>query len=141
MAIAFPVLVLLLPLSGVRFAATMVWIPALLVTLVLFTAGLSILFAAANLFFRDIKYIVEVILTFAIFFTPVLYDASLAGKWRWVLMLNPVAVVLDGLQATIVRMRPPDVAWLAYSAIAATLLLCGGVVFFRRLEPRFAESI
>ncbi|MFL5482810.1 MAG: ABC transporter permease [Gemmatimonadaceae bacterium] len=141
MAIAFPVLVLLLPLSGVRFAVTMVWIPALLVTLVLFTAGLSILFAAANLFFRDIKYIVEVILTFAIFFTPVLYDASLAGKWRWVLMLNPVAVVLDGLQATIVRMRPPDVAWLAYSAIAATLLLCGGVVFFRRLEPRFAESI
>ena len=46
------------------------------------TIGLSLFLAAANLFFRDVKYIVEVLLTYAIFFTPVLYDASALGKWK-----------------------------------------------------------
>ena len=80
-------------------------------------------------------------LTFAIFFTPVLYDASLAGKYRWVLMVNPVAPILDGLDAAIVRHQQPDLAWLAYSVVLSTLLFWGGIVFFRRLEPRFAESV
>jgi ABC-type polysaccharide/polyol phosphate export permease len=141
MAIAIPVLLILLPFAGARPSVTLLWVPALLLTLVVFTAGLCILFAAANLFFRDVKYLVEVVLTFAIFFTPVLYSAALAGKWRWVLMLNPIASVLEGLDATIVRVQQPDLAWLAYSASIAAILFWGGVVFFRRLEPRFAESV
>lgn len=141
MAIAVPVLIVLLPLAGVRISPAILWAPVLLVLLVIFTAGLCILFSAANLFFRDIKYLVEVILTFAIFFTPVLYDASVAGKWRSVLMLNPVAPLLEGLNSGIVLGRQPDIPWLAYSALVAVTLFWGGIVFFRRLEPRFAESV
>jgi ABC-type polysaccharide/polyol phosphate export permease len=141
MAIAIPVLLFLLPFAGASWSITMLWVPVLLLLLVMFTAGLCILFSAANLFFRDIKYLVEVVLTFAIFFTPVLYDASLAGKWRWVLMLNPVAPILEGLDLTVVRGQQPDLVWLAYSLSLSVLLLWGGVLFFRRLEPRFAESI
>jgi ABC-type polysaccharide/polyol phosphate export permease len=141
MAIAIPVLLFLLPFAGARWSVTMLWVPVLLLVLILFTAGLCILFSAANLFFRDIKYIVEVVLTFAIFFTPVLYDASLAGNYRWILMLNPVAPVLEGLDRAVVRGQQPDLPWLAYSVAVSALLFWGGVVFFRRLEPRFAESI
>jgi ABC-type polysaccharide/polyol phosphate export permease len=120
---------------------TLLWVPVLLLQMILFTAGLCVLFSAANLFFRDIKYLVEVMLTFAIFFTPVLYDASLAGKYRWVLMLNPVAPILDGLNTVVVRSQQPDLAWLGYSMSVSMLLFWGGTVFFRRLEPRFAESV
>jgi len=141
MAIAIPVLVFLLSFAGAQWSITMLWVPVLLLLMVVFTAGLCILFSAANLFFRDIKYLVEVILTFAIFFTPVLYDASLAGQWRWVLMLNPIAPILDGLDASIVRHQQPDLPWLVYSFGISTLLFWGGIVFFRRLEPRFAESV
>jgi lipopolysaccharide transport system permease protein len=141
MAVAIPVLLFLLPFAGARWSIAMLWVPVLLLVLILFTAGLCILFSAANLFFRDIKYIVEVVLTFAIFFTPVLYDASVAGKWRWVLMLNPVAPVLEGLNSTVVRRQQPDLPWLAYSVGVSALLFWFGVIFFRRLEPRFAESI
>jgi lipopolysaccharide transport system permease protein len=141
MAIAVPVVLVLLPFTGARFATSMLWVPLLLLVMVLFTAGLCILFAAANLFFRDIKYLVEVVLTFAIFFTPVLYEATLAGRWRWAVMLNPIAPLLDGLDATVVHYRQPDFPWLLYSVMVSVALFWGGVVFFRRLEPRFAESI
>jgi lipopolysaccharide transport system permease protein len=141
MAVAIPVLVVLLPIAGVRPSITMFWAPILLLILAVFTTGLCVLFSASNLFFRDVKYLVEVVLTFAIFFTPVLYDAALAGKWRSVLMLNPIAPVLEGLNASVVRGLQPDLPWVAYSAGVAIVLCCGAIVFFRRLEPRFAESI
>ena len=141
MVVAIPVLLLLLPFAGTRISVSILWVPILLLILAVFTAGLCILFSAANLFFRDIKYLVEVVLTFAIFFTPVLYDVSLAGEWRWVLMLNPIAPVLDGLESSVVRGQRPDLAWLAYSAGVSSLLFWAGVIFFRRLEPRFAESV
>jgi ABC-type polysaccharide/polyol phosphate export permease len=141
MGIAIPVLLFLLPFAGASWSVSLLWVPVLLLVLILFTAGLCIVFAAANLFFRDIKYIVEVVLTFAIFFTPVLYDVSVAGKWRWVLMLNPIAPVLEGLNLAVVRGQQPDLQWLAYSVAVSAFLFWFGVLFFRRLEPRFAESI
>src|SRR3954467_8040646 len=141
MAIAIPVLLVLLPFTGVKASLAMLWVPVLLAVLVVFTVGLCILFSAANLFFRDIKYLVEVVLTFAIFFTPVLYDASLAGKWRSLLMLNPVAPVLEGLNSSVVLGHQPDLMWVGYSAAVAVVLGTVAVLSFRRLEPRFAESV
>jgi lipopolysaccharide transport system permease protein len=141
MAIAIPVLIVFLPFAGVRPSLTMLWVPVLLLILVIFTAGLCILFSAANLFFRDVKYLVEVVLTFAIFFTPVLYDASVAGKWRDILMLNPIAPLLEGLNSSVILGQEPDLAWIAYSTGVSILIFWCGVVFFQRLEPRFAESV
>jgi len=141
MGIAVPVLLVVLPFAGARFSLTMLWAPLLLLILVIFTAGLCVSMSAANLFFRDIKYIVEVVLTFAIFFTPVLYDAAVAGKWRPILMLNPLAPLLEGLNSSVILGRQPELRWVAYSACVSVLLFWSGVVFFRRLEPRFAESV
>ena len=62
--------------------------------LLLLTAGIAILLACANLFFRDVKYLVEVLLTYGIFFTPVFYSASALGKWGSLLLLNPVRSIL-----------------------------------------------
>ncbi len=141
MAIATPVLLVLLPFAGARASLAILWVPVLLLILVIFTAGLCIVLSAGNLFFRDIKYLVEVVLTFAIFFTPVLYDASVAGKWQPFLMLNPMTPLLEGLNSSVVLGRCPDLPWVAYSAGVAVLLFWGGIGFFQRLEPRFAESV
>ena len=65
--------------------------------MVLFCMGIGMIVSAASFFFRDVKYIVEVFLTFGIFFTPVFYDVRMFGdRGKW-LMLNPVAPLLDGL--------------------------------------------
>ena len=99
------------------------------------------LVSAASLFFRDVKYIVEVLLTFGIFFTPVFFDIRMLGnKGKWVL-LNPVAPILDGLGACVARHSPPDLFWIAYSFCVGIAMLVGGYMFFKHLEPAFAESI
>jgi homopolymeric O-antigen transport system permease protein len=117
------------------------WVPVLLLIMVALASGIAMLVSAASLFFRDVKYIVEVMLTFGIFFTPVFYDASMFGtKGKW-LLLNPIAPILDGLSACVVRHESPDLYWLAYSCTVAVASLVSGYVFFKHLEPAFAESV
>ncbi len=62
------------------------------------------MFSCANLFFRDVKYITQVILSFAIFFTPVLFEPSMLGeRGARLVMLNPLAPILEGLRLVIVE--------------------------------------
>lgn len=117
------------------------WALPLMLVLVMLTVAASLVLSAANLFFRDVKYLVEVILTYAIFFTPVLYSADMLGKWKTIIMLNPIAPLLEGIANAVVAGAPPDPAWTAYSVLAALILFVGGYSMFKHLESKFAESI
>jgi ABC-type polysaccharide/polyol phosphate export permease len=141
LAVASAAAVLFLAVLGTAVSSTLLWVPLLLLILVAFTIGLCLFLAAANLFFRDVKYIVEVILTFAIFFTPVLYEASMLGAYERIALLNPVAPLLEGLRNAVVLGKAPDLGWLAYSAAWALVALVGGYAYFKRSEYLFAEKV
>lgn len=126
---------------GWQPAVHALWAIPMVLILVALTAGLALFLSAANLFFRDVKYLVEVFLTFAIFFSPVLYDVAMLGDWADVALLNPVAPILEGLSATVVYGRIPDAAWISYSAFVSLCVLVIGYWFFKRLEEKFAERI
>ena len=139
--VAGSVLVLFFIANRIGASIYLLWVPVLLALLVLLSVGLGILLACGNLFFRDVKYLVEVLLTYGIFFTPVFYSASALGKWGRLLLLNPVGPILEAFCNTIILHRAPDLRWLAYSAVwsCAILTLSWGV--FRRAESSFAESV
>jgi lipopolysaccharide transport system permease protein len=140
-AIAGCVLAVVLAFMGLTWSVTMLWVPVLIVLIVLLTTGLAIFLSAAGLFFRDVKYLVEIFTMFAIFVTPVFFDASMFDEWKSLLLINPIAPLLEGLADSLVRGRAPDLAWLTYSASVSLAILCGAVAFFRRTEPTFAECI
>ena len=111
------------------------------------------------IFLRDVKYLVQVALTFGIFFTPVFYDAGTAGpRFATALMLNPMAPFLEGLRLAVVEghnlLYPltvttasgvPIMVWspwyLLYGFGAGVVLLAGSAVLFHRLEFLFAEYL
>lgn len=141
MAIALVPLVVVLAVVGVPVTWTMLWALPLVAMVVALVAGLGVLLATANLFYRDVKYIVEVFLTFGIFFTPVLFEARMLGTWQNWVMLNPLAPLLEGLHAAVVLGQAPDPAWTAYSACAVLAVAGLAALVFRRLEPIFADCI
>jgi ABC-type polysaccharide/polyol phosphate export permease len=146
------ILALISPLLGMTLGWPILWLPFLLVLLVGFTTGLAFLFACANIFFRDVKYILQVLLTFGIFFTPVLLEPAQMGRYAEVVMLNPLSPILEGLRLAVTAghnlLVPLDVDgaiawrpwWLAYSTVWAVALLWGGLRFFRSSAARFAEA-
>jgi lipopolysaccharide transport system permease protein len=139
--IAGAVVSLFLVLVRAGVSVYLFWLPVLLAPLIALAAGFAIILSAASLFFRDVKYIVEVFLTFAIFFTPVFYDASLFGPWAPLLLLNPVSPLLEGLSAAVILHRSPSLLWVSYSLVVTALIITIAVTTFRRLEPFFAESV
>jgi lipopolysaccharide transport system permease protein len=142
LVIASCVLCLLLAVAQIGWSIYLLWVPILLVLLILLAIASSLLLSAANLFFRDVKYIVEVIVTFAIFFTPVFYEADFMGKtWKPIILLNPVAPILEGFNACIVLKQMPEMVWIAYSAIITVILFVVSFRFFKKMEPAFAENI
>ena len=158
-ALGAAVVSLMLIFLGVRPSPALIWVPVLALILVLLTAGASLLLSCANLFFRDVKYIVQVLLTFGIFFTPVLFEPAMLGpKWSMVAMLNPLAPLLEGLRLAVVgghnllhplieinRHGQAVLAWspwmLVYSAAWAGLGTLGSALLFHRLEFVFAEYV
>jgi ABC-type polysaccharide/polyol phosphate export permease len=141
MLVACSALLILLVVVRIGWSIYLLWVPVLLATTILFCVGIGLFLSAASLFLRDVKYIVEVFLTFGIFFTPVFFDIRMFGdRGKW-LMLNPVAPLLDGLSTCIVRHQSPDISWYLYSLSCSILAFTIGFVMFKHLEPAFAESI
>lgn len=139
--IASAALIIFLTVISIGLSAQLLWVLPLLCILVLLAASIGIFLSAANLFFRDVKYLVSVITSFAIFFTPVFYDARLFGKWESLFLLNPVAPVLEGLNSTIVFHQSPNIGWVLYSFVVSVMGIYLSVSFFKKLESKFAESI
>ena len=139
--VASVALVVFLVLIKIGWSVDLLWVPVLLATLVLMCIGIGMIVSAASLFFRDVKYIVEIFLTFGIFFTPVFFDVRMFGdRGKW-LMLNPFAPLLDGLSNCIGRHQAPDIHWFLYSLVFSLTSFSVGFVMFKYLEPAFAESI
>lgn len=141
LVIASGAVILFLFAARIGWSIQLLWVPVLLVTLITMVVGIGMTVSAASLFFRDVKYIVEVFLTFGIFFTPVFYDVQMLGRRGEWLFLNPIAPLLEGFSDCIVLHQAPPLPWLAYSFSFALTALLGGFVFFKHLEPAFAESI
>lgn len=143
----------------VGFSLQLLWVVPLVVLLILFTAGTALILSCANVFFRDVKYLVQVILTFGIFFTPVFYEPYFFGpRGQTLMMLNPLAPLFEGFRLAVVEhhnllapltFTPPGgvemLVWqpwyLAYAAAWAVFGFLGAWLVFHRLEFVYPEYI
>jgi lipopolysaccharide transport system permease protein len=139
--IAAAVVTIFLAFAGVGISVQLLWLPLLLGTLILQAAALAILLSSATLFFRDVRFIVEALLTVAIFFTPVFYEPSMFGRWAPVLLINPISPILQGLASVVLHHQAPSLPWFGYSAAFTLALFAFAVTRFKKLEPLFAENI
>ncbi len=102
-AVALSALAIVLPALGVVPASwALLWVPLLLLLLVGFTIACALLLSCANLFYRDVKYIVQILLTFGIFFTPVFFEPAMLGaRGAPIAMLNPLSPLLEGIRLSV----------------------------------------
>jgi ABC-type polysaccharide/polyol phosphate export permease len=134
-------LTIILTFTKIGISIYLLWLPILIAILILYTTGVGLILASANLFYRDIKYVVEIILMFGIFFTPVFYEAATFGKWKTLLLANPIGSILEIMNDTIVLHKAPETFWLVYAGAASVLIFFIGSAIFNKSEPYFAESI
>lgn len=139
--VASVVLAGLMAWHGVWPKPTIALLPVVLLIQILFTAGLSLLLAMGNLFFRDVKYVFEVVLMLWMFATSVVYPIPRTGEWAWLLALNPMTPIIDAYRQLLLIGTLPDPAGILYAASVALVTAGVGLYWFHEAEYLFAEYV
>ncbi len=157
-AIAFLVLVVLLYLFVIVLSVYALWVPAILLTQLIFTLGLVLLLSALTVFYKDVLMILDVVLLAWFFMTPIFYSLDEFGTsvtmmgitfnpaqvMRWI---NPMASIIDGyrtvLWGTTTSTGPVsmDPTYLLRTLATSIVILIVGYAAFLRLEPAFGEKL
>lgn len=115
-------------------------IPILAIQMLLIT-GLSLIFATGNLFYRDVQFLISLILLLWLYLTPVVYPTSLVPEnYLWLYKLNPMVGIIEGYRSALFS---TSLAWndLLYSTITSFLIFLLGYVLFKKGEKFFADIV
>ena len=117
-------------------------LPVVILVHVMFTAAIALLLAMANLFYRDVKYLFELVVSVWMFATSVLYPVELlAGRFSNLVRFNPMTPIIDGYRTALLGLPMTDVTAFAFTAVLSLALLAGAWSAFHRAEFSFAENI
>jgi len=140
--IAFVVLLGLAARYGVPLTVNMIWLPALVLLALVTALGVGLWFAALNVLYRDIQYVVPFLVQVWLYATPIVYPSSLVPeRWRTLYAINPMVGVVEGFRWALLGTGTAPGPMILVSGIAAVVTLIGGMFFFRRMEKTFSDVV
>lgn len=127
---------------GLPLSPALLWALPVLVQLVLFATGVSLAFAAAQVYFRDLANFLPYMLRVWLYVSPVLYFADeVPDRLQSALSLNPLFPVLAAWSEALIDGRTPQAAHLLQGAAWALGALVVGALFFVSREREFAVRL
>lgn len=141
-AFALTVLIAFFIFFQIPITFSILWvIPILLIQLV-FTLGLSLFFAAANLIYRDIQYLLALVISLWFYITPIVYPADIVpDKFKFIFQLNPMSVFVNAYRQTVLGGKSPDLFSLYIALIVSFITLFLGLLYFKQREKTFADIV
>jgi ABC-type polysaccharide/polyol phosphate export permease len=131
-------LALLVPALGHPFYWTWIYLPVPLLALALFTLGMTFFFAAANVYYRDVAHILQILLSAWFYLTPIIYPLeAMPPKYQWVFKLNPIIYVINGFRLSVYYGQLPKLPSITASFVCAFISLFIGFSIFRKYQKNF----
>src|ERR1700761_8306270 len=120
------------------FHVTWIYLPVPLLALTIFTLGATFFFAAANVYYRDVSHILQILLQAWFYVTPIIFSIDFfPEKYRWIFKLNPIQFVLNGFRLSVYYGLLPSLQSIAISFFCAFTALFVGFSIFRRYQNDF----
>jgi len=116
-------------------------LPFLLLITYFAALGGGLFLASINVKYRDVRFVLPYFLQMLLFVTPVIYPSSIAGKYAWILSINPMTGVIKAARAAVLGTEPINWFLLELSLAAVLILLVIGVVMFKKTERYFADLV
>ena len=155
---AFVVLVILLYVFDIGLTVHALWVPAILLTQIIFMLGLVFMLATAQTFYRDTMMILEVAILAWFFLTPIFYPYERFQEYtelmgialnpaRWMRWLNPMASIVDSYRTVLwgnMNSEGPvsmDPLMLGRTFVTAVIFLVIGYLVFVKSEHLFGEKL
>ncbi len=142
-----------LSLSTLIFIALMVWfkvpitvfmtlfIPIFIIQF-LFTFALGLLLASLNLFYRDVQYLFNLVLTLWFYLTPVIYSVEFfPARFRWIFKINPMSVFINAYRKVLLGGSWPSFSSLGLGVLVSAVFFIFSYYVFKKLEKEFADVV
>lgn len=122
------------------------WLPLLLAVLgllALFTTGVALTLAAANVFYHDVNYLWGILSQILFYATPIIYVPTVieVTALRFIANYGPTGSFITAIHNIVYDLRMPGPGRLAQLTIMSFLMFFAGAWIFNRLSPRFAEEM
>lgn len=139
---AISILIVYMIIYQLPINLNILWVIPIFFIQQIFTLGLSLFFAAANLLYRDIQYLLGMILLLWMYLTPVIYPADMVPeKYKIIYQLNPMAVIINAYRQVILGLSEPKYSSLIIALIVSFITLIIGFSYFKSREKIFADNI
>jgi len=116
-------------------------LPIFILLAFLSSFGIGLYLTAANVKYRDFRYIIPFIIQFGLYITPVGFSSSMiSDKYLFWFGLNPMVGVIDGFRWCLLG-DPFKMTSFLQSITITILFLWIGVKYFRKMEKTFADNI
>lgn len=151
-----PLAALLVLIFPHRISPYLVFIPVIAAVQLVFTLGLGLLVATANVFVRDVSNVARHVLRLWFYLSPGLYSFALVAESNIakefpalvsILRLNPFVILFESYRAVIYGTPEggpatmPDWTALGLLFLVSSGLVVIGIAVFKRLEPTFAKVV
>jgi lipopolysaccharide transport system permease protein len=139
--VALGVLAGLMAYFGVVPGVAVLTIPLWAALAMISALSVSLWLSSLNVRYRDIRYTVPFITQLWLLSTPVAYPTSWVKEtWRPLYALNPMVGVVDGFRWAILGGPSPGMTVVVSTAVVVVVLV-SGLIYFRRTERTFADTV
>ena len=120
----------------------LLWLPLLIFITVGLAVGLGLFFGVLNVFIRDVGQVMNIVLQFWFWLTPIVYMPSIIPeRYHGLLMLNPMTGITMGYQNVLLYDKAPDLSILIYPSIFATISLVVAIIIFKKASEEMADVL
>jgi lipopolysaccharide transport system permease protein len=142
LATAFPILLLVIVIDGRTLTYWALLVPVILLFEGLMILGLGMAFCVGNTYFRDVGFLVDILLLLGFYITPVFFSADRVPQhWRWIIDWNPMAGFLRILRDVLIFGRAPGFGPVAGVAVFAVTVFIVGATIFARSSGNFLDEL
>lgn len=116
-------------------------LPIVVVVQVILTTGVLLIFSSLHAYYRDVRYIVEVLLVCWFYLTPIFYDITgiIPERYIEIYMLNPMAGIVIIYRDILLYKTFPGASLFLKTFLISVFFLIIGILVFKRYERNFAD--
>jgi ABC-2 type transport system permease protein len=123
---------------GHRFGLVSLQVFPVLLILIIFLQGVTLFLSSLNVFFRDVRHVLDPIMQLMFYLSPVLYPMSMIPeKYQFIMIWNPFRYFLDGFRFSLYSNEILTLPQWGGLLVIALVALLAGCLMYLRTRDRF----
>ncbi|MFA5144814.1 MAG: ABC transporter permease [Candidatus Omnitrophota bacterium] len=140
--ISLAILFIFMQAFKIHVTFLVLFLPGLIILECLFVLGISFIAATLHTFFRDTKYIIELMLLVGFYITPVFYPLSMVPEGvRSVYLANPMTCFIILYRDLLLYGKISSAAMIMYTIASSVIIFVFGLALFKKHQKIFADYV